>query len=219
MKLILTAIFAFVLDVSTFANITDPNCGGVVHGTAVDGDGRGVAAIRLLLDPLGVDLGYLLPTTRTNESGEYRFENVCAGRFTVLVDDERAGYPPSYFMELVASSEVKLTAEHLDAELLVHVPAKAAFLKVIAHNSRTNVTVPSLSLQVMLKTSKPKMYDWITIDHLSSDPLLIPANTDLLCRVRAAGYHEWQEGKKKGKQIRIASESLLNLDVELEPLR
>jgi len=218
MKPLLTGLFALALEVNAFATITDPSCKGVLHGTAVSEDGRPVAGIRLVLEPLGVDLGIFVPTTRTSEVGEYRFENVCAGRFTVLVDDERAGYPPSYLIEWMAKNpEVNLTSEHVEAELLVHVPAKAASLSVIARNSRTNVEVPSL--QIMLKPAKFKMYDWITINHHSSEPLLIPADTDLLCRVVAAGYREWQGGKKRGKQIRLASERLLTLEVELEPLR
>lgn len=81
--------------------------------------------------------------------------------------------------------EAKVTTEHLRIELPVVVPPKAALLEVVARNSRTNAAVPTL--QIMLKTSKVKMYDWITIRNDSSEPLLLPANTDLLCRVLAGG--------------------------------
>ena len=88
-----------------------------------------------------------------------------------------------------------MTPEYLRIELPVVVPPKAALLEVVARNSRTNAAVPTL--RIMLKTSKVKMHDWITIRNDSSEPLLLPANTDLLCRVLAEGYREWQEGKRK----------------------
>jgi len=61
------------------------------------------------------------------------------------------------------------------------------------------------------------MYDWITITQHTSAALLIPANTDLLCRVSAQGYREWQGGKKKSKPIRLAPEDRGTLEVELQP--
>ena len=59
----------------------------------------------------------------------------------------------------------------------------------------------------------------MTILHISNEPLLIPSNTDLICRVAAEGYREWLEGKKKGKHIRLLAGSRMILTVELQPLR
>jgi hypothetical protein len=135
-----------------------------------------------------------------------------------VVDDEQAGYPQEIWSYLLGyKHEAELTPEHLRIELPVVVPPKAASLDVVARNSRTNAAVPTL--RIKLKTSKVKIYDWITINHNSSEPLLVPANTDLLCRVAADGYREWQGGTKGGKPIRLAPEGHITLNVELEPLR
>jgi hypothetical protein len=203
---------------STPAEIIAPSCSGILHGVAANARNQPVSGIRLVLWPIGVDLDYVLPTTTSNQAGAYSFEHVCAGRFTVLVDDERAGYPSKIWSYLLGyKREAKVTTEHLRVELPVVVPPKAALLNVVARDSRTNATVPTV--QIMLRTSKVKMYDWITTRNDSGVPLLLPANTDLLCRVLAGGYREWQVGKKKGKQIRLAPEGHMRLNVELKPLR
>jgi len=200
------------------AGITDPSCRGILHGVATNAENEPVPGIRLVLWPIAVDPDYVRPTTTSNEVGAYWFEHVCAGLFTVLVDDERAGYPPGIWSYLLGHKhEAKVTPEHLRVELPVIAPPKAGLLKVVARSSRTNKAVPTL--QIMLKTSKVKMYDWITIRNESSEPLLLPANTDLLCRVVAGGYREWREGRKRGKQVRLAPEGQTTLNVELEPLR
>jgi hypothetical protein len=207
-----------VMAASAPAGITDPSCSGILHGIAKNAEDQPVPGIRLVLWPIGIDLDYVLPTATSNQAGAYSFEHVCAGRFTVLVDDERAGYPPKLWSYLLGyKREAKVTTEHLRVELPVVVPPKAALLDVVARDSRTNATVPTV--QIMLRTSKVKMYDWITTRNDSGVPLLLPANTDLLCRVLSGGYREWQEGKKKGKQIRLTSEGHMTLNVELKPLR
>jgi hypothetical protein len=217
MKALAALVGMALLTASASAMITDPTCSGILHGVASNVTSQPVPGIRLTLWPIGVDLGYILPTTTTNE-GEYWFEHVCEGRFTVVVDDEQTGYPPAYWSDLLGyKHEARLTPENPRIELPVAVPPKAASLKVIARNSRTNAAVPTL--RVMLRTSKVKMYDWVTINHDPREPLLLPANTDLLCRVVAKGYREWQGGRKRGEQIRLGPESHLTLNVELEPLR
>jgi hypothetical protein len=218
MKLLAIVWVVVLMAASAPAEITDPSCSGTLHGVAENAEHQPVPGIRLVLRPIGVDLDYILPTTTSNEAGAYSFEHVCAGRFSVLVDDERAGYPPEIWSYLLGyKHEAKVTPAHLRIELPVVVPPKAALLKVVARNARTNAAVPTL--QIMFKTSKVRMFDWVTIRNDSSEPLLLPANTDLLCRVFAGGYREWQEGRKRGKQIRLAPNGHTILNVELEPLR
>jgi hypothetical protein len=218
MKLLAMLCALLLISGRSRAEITDPSCSGVLHGIAENTEHQPVPSIRLVLRPIGIDLDYILPTTTSNEAGAYSFEHVCAGRFTVLVDDERAGYPPEIWSYLLGyKHEAKVTSSHVRIELPVVVPPKAALLKIVARNRRTNVSIPTL--QIMLRTSKVKMYDWITMKNESSQPLLLPANTDLLCRVLARGYREWEEGRKKGKQIRLAPSGHITFDVQLEPER
>ena len=52
-----------------------------------------MTGIRVKAWPLGINLSALLPTAKTGLGGEYRFEQVCPGRYTVLPEDKEAGHP------------------------------------------------------------------------------------------------------------------------------
>lgn len=70
-----------------------PQPKGVIYGVAIDQAGRPAKRMGLTAEPLGVPLAALLPHTKTNDAGEYRFENLpWWGRYTVYADDEDAGY-------------------------------------------------------------------------------------------------------------------------------
>lgn len=203
---------------SAAAQITDPTCAGVLYGVASNTQNMPVPGIRLMLWPIGVDLGYVLPRTKTGAVGEYSFENVCTGRFTVVVDDEGAGYPDSIWSYLLGfKREAELTPKDSRIDLPVLVPPKAASLNVVAQDSRTNA--PIRILEVKFRTSQADIHDWITFNHNTVDPLLVPSNTDLLLRVAAGGYRDWKGGGKQGKQMRLAPEDHAILEVELQPLR
>jgi hypothetical protein len=202
----------------TSRGITDLTCSGIVHGVASNSENQPVHDVQVMLWPIGIDLGYVLPRTTTSAAGEYWFEHVCTGRFTVVVDDEGAGYPPSIWSYLLGDKQgADLKPDHQLIELPVVVPQKAASVFFAARDSRTKT--PVRTLEVKLKTSKAGMYDWITFNHNSSEPLLVPSNTDLLCRVVADGYREWRGSKKEGTGIRLAPEGHLTLKIELKPLR
>src|SRR5712691_7223405 len=62
----------------------EPRPKGVIYGIAVGQDGQPAREIGLTADPLGVALGAVLPHVKTNDKGEYRFENLpWWGRYTV----------------------------------------------------------------------------------------------------------------------------------------
>ena len=212
MKSLAFIVLALLIATSASAMITDPTCGGVLHGIATDSANVPVSGIQVVLEPIGVDLGYVLPRTVTNNFGEYWFDHVCAGRFTVVVDDEAAGYPPSfwsYFLDNV--QEVQLTAEDLQFELPVIVPEKAASVTIIARDRRTEAAIHVF--EIRLSTSKASR---ITVNHDSSEPLLLPANIDIWCRLIAHGYRQWPD-KRTMKHFRLAPSDHTALDVELEP--
>jgi hypothetical protein len=109
---IIATIIAF--PVSGQKHLQDPTCKGIVRGTVLGQDGRPVKGIGVVLDPLGVDLGVILPHTKTDQQGKYHFEQVCVGRFSVLVQDDEAGYPlsSSYWYQFLCghqAPEVKIT--------------------------------------------------------------------------------------------------------------
>jgi hypothetical protein len=119
----------FITANSGFAHsgIQSPRCTGVVHGIVSDREGRPVRDIVVEAWPLGVGLGTVLPTVKTDMAGEYRFENVCPGRYSVLPLDESMGYASfnPYLFEFLHGqrvTEAKLTSKNALAMLSMAEP-------------------------------------------------------------------------------------------------
>jgi hypothetical protein len=217
MKILAVIAVLALTAVAASANITDPKCNGVVHGVALNEDSQPVPRVGLMLLPLGVDLAYVLPTTTTNEAGLYRFENVCPGRFTVVVEDERAGYPSyvwaAYFLSETKLQEVVLVPGGAEVELPVPVPPKAGVLDLRVRNRRTGDEITNV--QVILKPQHSN-HDWITFNS-DAGMLLVPSNTDLLLRLKSDGFRQWKEAANKGTPIRLQPSAHLTVEAELEP--
>jgi hypothetical protein len=65
----------------------------------------------------------VLPETETNQSGEYRFDHVCPGTYTVLPDGLKLVLPRDLkFVNEHRAVEAKLTCKKLTAEIPVRLP-------------------------------------------------------------------------------------------------
>ena len=191
---------------------------GVIYGNALDYDGQPAKGVGLTACPLGVALGGILPHTKTNDAGEYRFESIpWWGRYTVYGDDEDAGY--SYFSTgWVDSShppEVELNPERQEAEFTVHLPQKAGFLHIQLTNRRTGTGISDL--QVELRSVEHPESQLFSMRCASDRVILIPPDKDFLLHVTSEGFREWDEGAEKGKPIPLDSGTRQTLDVQLEP--
>src|ERR1700692_2228959 len=130
-KTALVFVGLFLLAAASAQQNDEPRPKGVIYGIAIGQDGQPAKQIGLTAEPLGVGLGAVLPHTRTNDVGEYRFENVpWWGRYTVYGEDENEGYS-SFSTGPAGDStppEVELTPEHPEAELRVLLPPRAGFI-------------------------------------------------------------------------------------------
>ena len=196
----------------------EPRPNGVIHGIAVGQDGQPAKLIGLTAEPLGVGMAAKLPRTKTNNVGEYRFDNVpCWGKYTVYADDEDAGYssfsrgpdrdrnPP----------EVEITPEYPEAELTVVIPPKAGFIQIHLTNRRTGADISGMRIALMPEKSPVSPVE--TMSCYSNHVILVPPDTSLLLHITSDGFREWNESIGKGKLIRLASGTRLKLDVQLEP--
>ena len=207
------------------ANFTGGACKGVIHGVLIDAHGQPVGDMELTLYPLGVDLAYILPVTKSDGAGRYKFETVCPGTYTVYPTNEAAGYPyinPHVSAHLSGNNQVPgvfLSTEHSDAEFDVDLPPKPAFLIVHAINGETKAAIADESVRLTLP-KEPKSH-WVgSIGAKGGDSMFtipIPSNTDILVRVLCDGYHEWQDGRSKGKIIHLAPGTRMTLEVQLRP--
>lgn len=213
MRAPLFIVLAAFFTASSFAGVTDDNCKGVLKGVAANEEQQPVSGVTVVLFPL-FDVDYVLPTTRTNERGEYHFDHVCDGRFTVLVQDENSGYPiPEWYLWLGKHQDVKLAADRQTAIVNVYVPPKGGQLLLTVRRRDTKEVIRTA--EVKFKFVNHRNLGWIRFNPLDGEKITLPANTELMCRVQAKGFHTWIDGKRKGMRIKLAPEETLALEAEV----
>jgi hypothetical protein len=217
-KSALVFVGLFLLAAASAQQNDEPRPKGVIYGIAIGQDGQPAKRIGLTAEPLGVALGAVLPHTRTNDAGEYRFENVpWWGRYTVYGDDENEGYS-SFSTGPVGDStppEVELEPEHPEAELRVLLPPRAGFIQIHLTNQRTGAGISGMQVALMLPESSASPF--FTMSCASNHVILIPPDKDFLLHISSDGFREWNESIGKGKPVHLASGARLKIGVQLEP--
>jgi hypothetical protein len=195
----------------------EPHPNGAIYGTAIAQDGGPAKSISLTAMPLGVALATLLPRTRTNVKGEYRFDGLpWWGRYTVYAEDEDAGYSLfSTGLGYSEPSEVELTPQQREGELRVYLPPKAGFVRIDLTNRRTAARISGMRVAVMA-TERPESPSFTTSCY-SDRVILIPPQKNLLLHVSSDGFREWDESVGRGRPITLPSGTQLRLAVELDP--
>jgi hypothetical protein len=223
--------FLFVLlllpPVRTFAqrSVQSPQCAGVIQGVVSDNQGQAVRGIKVVAWPLGVELGVMLPNVRTDETGKYRFEELCPNRYTVLPDDEKRGYPnisPWLFEFLYGRrvSEVRLTAKQVSAELPVHLPPKPGRIHVRVTDRTTNAEVQKFAIRMIVPRQRhtPKI-EILFSPEISDREITVPPDKDFVLRINADGFHEWSDSVGGYQSIHVEAGAQTMLDAQLEPLK
>jgi hypothetical protein len=218
MKTIFVFVYFVLLANAVAQQRTEPPPKGVIYGIAIGQDGQAAKGIELNAEPLGVFVFKgMRPHAKTNDAGEYRFENLDWGRYTVYAEDEKAGYSristgPSGNRH---PAEVEVTPEHPEAEFKVYLPPKAGFLQVHLTNRRTAVGISGM--QVALMPMENPESPLFTMSCYSSQVILVPPDKNLLLHVTSDGFHEWDDSVGRGKPLHMASGTRLTLEVQLEP--
>jgi hypothetical protein len=189
---------------------------GVIYGIVIGPEGNPAKGISLTACPLGVALGTILPRTRADQHGNYRFENISRwGRYTVYADDLDAGYSPFSTGSGSNRTEVDLSPEHAEAQLNLRLPPRAGFLQIYLTNKKTGAIIPEL--RVTLRSAEEPGKLLFSESCSSSQAILLPRDKDLLLHVTSSGFREWDETSGRGKRIRARSGSQLKIGVVLEP--
>lgn len=194
-----------------------PTPKGTIYGTVVEQNGQPAKRVRLVAMPLGVGLGVALPSTRTDDHGKYRFENIpWWGRYTVLGKDDDAGY--SFFSigwVRDNSPEVEISSEHPEAEFNLTLPPKAGFIRIHLADRSKGQTIPEMTVEIMA-SEKPKTPIFTMTCH-SDKVVLVPPDTNLLLHVKSDGFREWDESIANGRAVNLPPGKHLTLHVQLDP--
>lgn len=191
---------------------------GVIYGAVVSQAGNPAKGLKVSAMPLGVVLAMPIPWTKTDDAGNFRFEHLELGRYTVFAEDKEAGY--SSFTTGMGDleghkTEVELTSEHSSAELNLHLPPPAGFLLFHLTNEHTGAPISGIEVTVTSGDATLKMI--FSGGFTLPDPILVPSDRDLLLHVTSWGFHEWEQTVGAGKHIRVAPANKLALDVQLKP--
>ena len=216
-KVIFIVVGFFVLATATAQPQSESRADGVISGTVIGQDGRPAKGIGLTAWP-HMPLGTMLPTTKSNELGQYRFEHLqWWGKYSVVAEDDDAGY--SVFSSGLGRndpSEVELTPQHHEAEIKVYLPPKAGFLHVRLTNRRTGAEISGMMVALApMESPEQKIF---SMSCASNHTVLIPPEKNLLLHVTSDGYREWDESAGGGKPIHLASGAQLTLDIQLDPI-
>lgn len=195
-----------------------PECNGVIHGTVFDLSGERIKNLKVVAWPLGIDLAVTVPEAETDQTGEYLFQNVCSGRYTIVIAGKYSYPYLNEFLYGSAASEVRLTAASPQAELPVYVHPKPAIARIHVTNQKTKAEVLRFSVKLRIpeqQISPEISFEFDSTIHDHQVPL--PPDKDVLLHVYAKGFHEWHESAGRGKLMRLASGSQAALEVELAP--
>jgi len=172
--------------------------------------------------PLGVNLSAKLPTAKTDLSGEYVFEKVCPGRYTVLPEDKEAGYPNSgpYFFEFLYGrrvAEVKLTSQNADVELPLMLPLKPGRMNVHITDRTTKVEILEFTIEIKVPGQhlSPEM-KYLFHPDIKDHQIEVPPDKDFIVHVTAEGFREWGESIGGRKVVRVPSGTEAALEAQLE---
>src|SRR5436309_9126314 len=216
MKITLFFVSLLLLSNALAQQHDEPHPSGVIHGTANAKDGQPAKNVQLVAFPFGVALGAVVPHTKTNDAGEYRFENLpWWGRYTVFADDEEAGYSNLHRETVSGPSEAEITPEHPEAGLNLSLPPKSGFLRIELTNRETAAGISTMRITVMAAENPGSPL--FTLNCHSNRFILLPPDKNLLLHVTSDGFREWDESFGEGKLLLLPSGTKRTIVVQLEP--
>jgi hypothetical protein len=201
------------------------NCKGEVHGIVFGQDGKPWSGVGLVLEPTG-DFDYLLPRTKSDEHGQYRFEEVPCGEWGVYVEDKDAGYPRSgryvnWFLYGIWSPKVKITEKKLEGELDVIAPPRPGIVELHVKNAstRAEITRNEVRLKVSRKRWMQSSCDESEFASCENSSYLVPPNQNVILHIKSPGFREWKESAGHGKLIHLSAGEVMKLEIELTPVQ
>lgn len=189
-----------------------PQPTGAIYGVVIGRDGQSAPGVRLTAYPQGVVIAGMLPATKTDSAGRYRFEKLQLGRYTVFAHDEDAGYPDAsatFYATDTPSREVNVTAEHPEAEFRVDLPPKAGFLQIHLTELGSGAEIRTMRVKLVWADDANRL---LSSSSYSNRVLLLPPDKDVLLHVTSDGFSAWDQS------IHLRSEERVTLNVHLEPL-
>jgi hypothetical protein len=193
---------------------------GVIRGVVIEADGqpaKGMRVIAIMQCPSAC--GLWMEDATTNRGGEYRFQHVPVGKYSIFANNPRAGYP----LLRTPAGVVELTSDHPGADLHIDLPPKTGILMVHLTDRTTGTIIPRALVKVAVADDPNSIWSegWADSSECVFYPdcaIPVPPDKQLLVHVSSAGFHEWDESAGKGKAFLVHSGTRLSWDIQLQPL-
>ena len=201
--------------------IQNLQCNGILHGIVCDQQGRPVPGMKVEAWPVGVDLGMVLPEATTNQTGEYRFDHLCPGRYAVLPDDPKAGYPDTFeFLSGRHLPEAKLTDNFGTAEIPVQLPPKVGTIHLRVTNRATDADIKTFTVELEIPNQpRPNKVQYLFDGFMQqNDGIAVPSDTDFILRVTATGFRKWTATVRGHKLLHVAEGQQQTFEAQLIPI-
>src|SRR5664279_2253829 len=168
---------------TVFAPLAGRTQTGCLTGIVVDNTGQPLKGIRIALGDNVWTTAQISPEPRSDESGQFRIDDIPAGTYKANAFNDQLGYPGIWW----PLRDVAITASALCTNITFNVGARAAKLKLTATDATTNKPITDILLRVF-PGEKPGL--WLPVEPLLSYGL--PPQVPSLVKVRlvltAKGY-------------------------------
>jgi hypothetical protein len=233
-----SALAALLLSANMFGQQSGPTAASqtrevpTIHGVLIGQDGQPAKRVRvaaLWKCPAGSACGFSPRGAVTDQNGEFRFNRVPVGKYSVFADDKEAGYgyaASSGEDDRHYSVVAEITPEHPDAEVRLFLPPQGGFLDVHLTDQSTGNEISTVTVSMEL-AEKPSGHWSQTTFERSSDCevfghhfcyVLIPPDTQVTVHVSSPGYEGWDVSEDATvRSLRIAPGDHVRWDVKLKP--
>jgi hypothetical protein len=196
----------------------DADCQGSIHGMVVKQDGKPWSHLGLMLEPAG-DYDYVLPRTKSDERGHYRFSNVCIGSWGVFVEDKNNGYPfagrlMNWFLYGTRAAQIRIAQGSWDAEFNLKAPPRPGMLSVeIKTPAKTHLRGAAVEVNLTVNRKRSVEYTCDSSQMPPCESLQVPPDTDVRLWIKATRFRT----VKWARPIHLSAGQSMQVDVRLIP--
>lgn len=200
--------------------------GGAIKGRVLYADGRPVSDAVVHAMKSDMSMGRL-PSVCTDEQGEFLFEDLIPGTYTIYASKEEEGYPRTnssfYFGDAVNTPEVSVYAQQTTSYVVVQFGLPAAKLMGRMVSALNNKPIPGHSIQITLRlVDRPNEYFSTGPDTDGNFEILAPP-VPFKIEASAPGFEKWRyrsgDSSNAADYLQLTPGASKNLNIILRPVR
>lgn len=213
-------LYLFFLLVASTVALAQELGRGIIRGTVLDEMGSPVTNAYVTADVMKGDRTLKALDTYTDSTGQFVFEGLSFGKFSVSAEKQADGYR-STRRDVFGQTPliVSLTSDELAATAIIRFPAKSGLISGWVRDAKTAVSIPA---QLNVAPINGSRFLGTGTNGESEFHLLLPANSGFMLQVSANGYKPWVyedvTNVSMPAQISLEPGTEMKMDIRLEPL-